>query len=72
MDGMVFVVFIQNMLYINNCSSDQWLLSAGHCFYEGEEVLDWVVVLGESDTLVIDGNELTLGVDKVNKSPSNK
>merc|ERR1711892_1255909 len=45
--------------------SDQWMLSAGHCFYEGEEPLDWVVVLGESDTMVLEGQELFLSVEKI-------
>merc|ERR1719187_3088825 len=33
--------------------SDQWVLSAGHCFFGGEDPKDWTIVLGEFDDSVV-------------------
>ena len=30
--------------------TDQWVLSAGHCFYGGEEPGDWEIVMGSTTT----------------------
>ena len=37
--------------------SDQWVLSAGHCFYGGEEPGDWEIVMGEHDDTIDEGWE---------------
>jgi len=48
----------------------QWVLSAGHCFYEGEDPADWEIVLGEFDDTVEDGWEQTRMVEKVIINPN--
>jgi len=45
--------------------SDQWVLSAGHCFFGGEDPKDWTIVLGEFDDSVVEGYEVYNGVEKV-------
>ena len=43
----------------------QWVLSAGHCFYGGEDPEDWIIVLGEHDDTIVEGFEQTMLVEKV-------
>jgi len=45
--------------------SDQWVLSAGHCFYDFENPSDWTIIMGEHDTTKNEGWEQTLSVEKV-------
>jgi len=49
--------------------SDQWVLSAGHCFFGGENPADWTIVLGEFDDSVVEGTEVYVGVEKVIMHP---
>ena len=46
-----------------------WVLSAGHCFYGGEEPGDWEVVLGEHDDTVEEGWEQRIVVSRVYLHP---
>ena len=45
--------------------TDQWVLSAGHCFYGGEEPGDWEIVMGEHDDTIEEGWEQVMAVEKV-------
>ena len=45
--------------------SDQWVLSAGHCFYTREEPGDWEIVMGEHDDTTEEGWEQVMAVEKV-------
>ena len=45
--------------------SDQWVLSAGHCFYKREEPGDWEIVMGEHDDTIEEGWEQVMAVEKV-------
>ena len=45
--------------------SDQWVLSAAHCFYGGEDPGDWEVVMGEHDDTVEEGWEQVMEVEKI-------
>ena len=45
--------------------SDQWVLSAAHCFYGGEDPGDWEVVMGEHDDTVEEGWEQVMAVEKI-------
>jgi len=48
----------------------QWVLSAGHCFYGGEDPEDWIIVLGEHDDTIVEGFEQTMLVEKVILHPN--
>ena len=48
----------------------QWVLSAAHCFYGGEEPGDWEIVLGEHDDSVEEGWEQSRMVEKVFVNPN--
>ena len=50
--------------------SDQWVLSAGHCFYGGEEPGDWEIVMGEHDDTIEEGWEQVMAVEKVILHPN--
>jgi len=43
----------------------EWVLSAGHCFFGGEDPKDWQIVMGEHDDSVEEGWEQVLDVEKV-------
>ena len=45
--------------------TDQWILSAGHCFYGREEAGDWEIVLGEHDDTQEEGREQVMAVEKI-------
>merc|ERR1711892_1177822 len=49
--------------------SNQWVLSAGHCFFGGEDPKDWTIVLGEFDDSRIEGYEVYNAVEKVIMHP---
>jgi len=46
--------------------SDQWILSAGHCFYEDNPLpSSWMVVLGEFDDTIEEGYEVNATIEKI-------
>ena len=45
--------------------TDQWVLTAGHCFYTREEPGDWEIVMGEHDDTIEEGWEQVMAVEKV-------
>merc|ERR550539_1767379 len=47
----------------------QWVLSAAHCFYGGEDPADWEIVLGEHDDTLEEGWEQTVRVEAVFVNP---
>ena len=50
--------------------TDQWVLTAGHCFYTREEPGDWEVVMGEHDDTIEEGWEQVMAVEKVILHPN--
>ena len=44
---------------------DQWVLSAGHCFYGREEPGDWEIVMGEHDDTEEEGWEQFMRVERI-------
>ena len=50
--------------------SDQWVLSAGHCFYTREEPGNWEIVMGEHDDTIEEGWEHIMAVEKVILHPN--
>jgi len=45
--------------------ADQWILTAGHCCYDGLDPGPYTVVLGEYDDRVVEGHETYVPVEKV-------